>query len=172
MNNNTISPNSLAFLALSNEYCRSLEQAEGADKCEFIAVMIRLLPRIYICVSDISINQDDESFIAQAYLDEPAYDDVRNSISSLMGEDDTYLEVFTDEMKYSDSPVCATVSENLADIYQSLYDATEGCRDATPEMIAATLSCCREDFSRRWGQTLVNVLRAIHSIAHNTDSEV
>lgn len=171
MNNDTISPNSLAFLALANEYCRSLERAEVADKDEFVAAMLRLLPRIYICTSDISTSQDYTPFIAQSYLDEPAYDDVRHTISTLMGEDDTYLEVFTDEMKYSDSPVCATVSENLADIYQSLYDATEGCRDATPEVINATLDSCREDFSQRWGQTLVNVLRALHSIANNADSE-
>ena len=49
----SLSPNSLAFVALSNEYCAALENVMQTDPRSFIADMARLLPRIYITASDL-----------------------------------------------------------------------------------------------------------------------
>ena len=41
-NSNTISPNSLAFIALANEYCHALENVFDYDNRQaFIAAMLR-----------------------------------------------------------------------------------------------------------------------------------
>lgn len=48
-----LSPNSLAFVALGNEYCAAIENASQSDPQAFIAEMVRLLPRIYITASDL-----------------------------------------------------------------------------------------------------------------------
>ena len=37
-----------------------------------------------------------------------------------MGEKDDYLEVFNDDIEYSDQPITEFVSENLADKYQDI----------------------------------------------------
>ena len=39
-----------------------------------------------------------------------------------MAEEDIYLEVFLEDMKYSDTPISASVSENLADLYQEFFN--------------------------------------------------
>lgn len=166
-NDNKLSPNCIAMLALANEYCRTLEQAPQMEKNQFIDTVLRLLPRVYISADDMTRGLADQGFVAESFLDEDSYNAVRNGIAQLMGPDDTFLEVFVDDMKYSDEPIGASVSENLADIYQALFNAVEGARNATNDVIAGSLAACAQDFADYWGQTLCNVLRVLHYTKHN-----
>ena len=46
-NNSSLNPNSLAFIALANEYCHALENIfDYDDRQAFIGEMLRLLPRL------------------------------------------------------------------------------------------------------------------------------
>ena len=162
-NNISLSPNSLAFIALANEYCHALENIfYYDDRQAFVAEMLRLLPRLYMSVSDIKPDENTDSFI-DSYLDENDYDNVRDNISRMMADEDIYLEVFMDDMKYSDTPIGTSVSENLADIYQPLYNFVATVKDATDETITEAIAAIKTDFTTYWGQTLCNVLRALHS---------
>ena len=164
-NSNTISPNSLAFIALANEYCHALENVFDYDNRQaFIAAMLRLLPRIYISASDIRPDDENNDSFIDSYLDENDYDAVRTNVSRIIGEDDIYLEVFIDDMKYSDTPISTSISENLADIYQPLFNFVTTVKDATDETIIEAVTAIKAEFDTYWGQILCNVLRAIHSI--------
>ena len=126
--------------------------------------MLRLLPRIYITGADLAEDGAiDEGFIDQA-LDEDSYDRIRNTLQSLMGEDDTYLEVFEDDMKYSDTPLGASVSESLADLFQVFYNFLEAVREAPDDLVASAVSAVKEDFESFWAQTLCNVMRPLNTI--------
>ena len=48
----TINKNSIAFIGLANEYCQLLEQVAEIEKDEFVNELLRLLPRLYISISD------------------------------------------------------------------------------------------------------------------------
>ena len=122
MENSKLAPNSLAFIALSNEFCSAIENAMEFEKEDFVAKMLKMLPRIYMTITDIDIEESNEDFYALPYLDESVYDNLRSQLAALMGEDDVFLETFEEDMKYSDAPVSATISEDLADIYQQLYN--------------------------------------------------
>ena len=161
---NSLSPNTLAFIALANEYWHAVENVfQYEDRTAFLAEMLKLLPRLYISASDIKADNESDSFI-DSFLDENDYDTVRTNVSRMIGEDDTYLEVFMDDMKYSDTPISTNISENLADLYQPLYNLVATVKDATNETINEAISAIKEDFDNYWGQTLCNVLRALHSI--------
>ena len=163
-----LTPNSRAFIALANEYCHALENVfEYEESRAFIAEMLKLLPRIYISASDIKPDDDSDSFI-DSFLDENDYDTVRGNVSRIIGEDDTYLEVFIDDMKYSDTPISTNISENLADIYQPLYNFVATVKDATDETINEAINAVKSEFDTYWGQTLCNVLRALHSIYYKS----
>ena len=171
MHNNQLSPNSLAFIALANEYCSAIEKAPEFDKPDFLVQMLKLLPRIYISASDINIKESSEEYYIEPYLDEDVYNNVRSNIAALMAEDDVFLETFEEDMKYSDTPVSASISEDLADIYQELYNLVASVRDVDNEAIRSILITCKEDFATFWGQTLCNVLRALHSAFYNHDQQ-
>lgn len=161
-----LTPNTLAFTALANEYCAALENAPVAESAEdFIREMLRLLPRIYISATD--LHEEDFSFgsLSDA-LDEDRYNAVRDSLASLLGEDDTFLEVFQQDMKYSDTPIAASISESLSDIFQVLYNYLETVRDAPEEVVETAVSAVKEEFKSYWSATLCNVLRPLNAIRY------
>ena len=168
MSQSNIKPNTLAFIGLSNEYCVAVENARESERDDFVASMTRLLPRIYISASDLDADNQADSYIDEA-LDEDYYDSVRRNIETLLGEDDSYLEVFEEDMKYSDTPIAASIAESLADIFQVLYNFLETVRDAPEDLINDAVTVVAEDFRHYWSRTLCNVLRALNAVRYHHD---
>ena len=161
-----LEPNELAFIALTNEYCQAIENAsQGISRDEFVKTMIKLLPRIYICANDLEMNPVASVYIDPA-LDENTYEQVRETVSQIMADEDIYLEVFLSDMKYSDTPISASISENLADLYQEFYNLVRAVEFATTSDQSDLLGLCYENFTDYWGQTLVNVMRALHNVRY------
>lgn len=163
-----LNTNSIAFIGLCNEYCIALENCRETETEPFIESMLKLLPRLYIAATDLSVNyvEDEEPYIDNI-LDEDYYESIRRGIEQLMGEHDVYLEVFEEDMKYSDTPVSASIAEGLADIFQALYNFINTVRDSTDEVTAMALLAVRDDFRAYWSATLCNVLRALNHLAYN-----
>lgn len=161
-----LSNNSLAFLALCNEYCAAVENAASTETADFVASMVRLLPRIYITASDLDAADADSEGYIDSVLEEDHYDSVRRSIEATLGEHDTYLEVFEEDMKYSDTPIGASVAEQLADLFQVFYNVLETVRDATDDLVASAIAAVSDDFKNYWSQILCNVMRPLNHI-HN-----
>lgn len=156
--------NALAFTALCNEYCAAVEHAATTQPADFVENMLRLLPRIYISAFDLTDEGAlDDGYIDQR-LDEDTYDSLRRTLEALLGEDDTYLEVFEEDMKYSDSPIGASIAEGLTDLFQEFYNYLETIRDATDDVVASAIVAIKDNFGMYWAATLCNVLRPLNAI--------
>lgn len=172
-----LTPNALSVLALANEYCQAIELAPTTDRDGFIRSMSRLLPRIYIAVSDLPRPDYDTAVEANAcvagHLDEEHYEEIRSAMAALLGPDDTYLEVFEEDMKYSDTPIGASLSEGFADIFQPLYNLIGEARDADTETIPLLLDGLVLSFREYWSQTLCNIMRPLNHllITDNDDND-
>lgn len=169
--NKPLNTNAIAFIALCNEYCQAIETARESERDEFIASMLRLLPRLYISATDLTteIFDDEEPYLESA-IDEDYYESVRRNIETLFGADDVYLEVFEEDMKYSDTPISASIAEGLADIFQDLYNFIEMVKDAPDPIVKMALVAVKENFESYWGRTLCNVLRAVNHVRYNATS--
>ena len=163
----TLSPNTLAFIGLSNEYCQAVENAANAEREDFVAAMTRLLPRLYIAATDLRTDDDDAGYYIDDALDEDSYNSLRSSLEMLLGEHDTYLEVFEEDMKYSDTPIAASIAEGLCDIFQVMYNFLEAVRNSTEENILSATAIVKDDFRHYWSRTLCNVLRAINNLRYS-----
>lgn len=172
MTHSILNNNSLAFIALCNEYCHALETASETDKTEFVKSMLKILPRIYIAATDLNedLSTDDEFYI-ENILEEDYYDDIKHNIEYILGYDDSYLEVFEEDMKYSDTPIGASISEGLCDIFQSLYNFIETIKSAPEELTADALVSIQSDFKNYWSRILCNVLRALNHIRYNNEEQ-
>ena len=170
-NTSKISPNSTAFIGSANECCTTLANAQQYEQAEFVDSMLKLLPRIYISATDISIGNEPEAYI-EPYLDEDYYESVRHHVEMVMGPDDIYLEVFEADMKYSDTPISASIAEGLTDIFQDLFNFVNNVKDAPQEQISDYVAVCKENFETFWGQRLCNVMKALHDIKYNHDNRI
>ena len=165
--------------ALANEYCNALQQTYAMEKEEFLATMTNILPRIYWEFSDyspeemegatVSLEEESAEFFP-SYVDEDFYESIRRGVETLLGPEDTFLETFEEDMKYSDTPIAASISESLADIFQPLYNFVSIVRESAGDSIEEAYSECHSDFRAYWSQTLCNVLRPINHLRyHNAE---
>ena len=151
------------------EVFKRLENAASLNRKEFISSMLKLLPLLYL-KSQIVLHFNNESDVyLEHVVTEDDYNAIRYSIADKLGEYDDYLDVFLEDMKYSDSPIHRTVSEDLADIYQELRDFLHIYEQDFEESTAAALGELSDTFAQRWGQTVVNVLRPLHETMYNSD---
>ena len=94
------------------------------------------------------------------------------NLQELLADRDDYLDVFVEDMKYSDTPIRKSIAEDLSDIYQVVKDFVCQFRSGLNETMHDALAQCREHFIGYWGQTLVNTMRALHEVKYNhTDEE-
>lgn len=159
------------LIETARNYCVALEHAADADVPGFVDEMTRLLPQLYLGFSAVDASMlrlevGDEAFLPE-YIDEEYYDAVRRGVEQLLGADDTYLETFEEDMKYSDTPIGASVAEGLADIFQALYNFVCAVKESDGGQLPLALAVCREAFESYWAQTLCNVMRPLNHLKYN-----
>lgn len=159
----------LAITAKAAEFCALAEGAREGDKMEFVLKMSRMLPSIYLDFTDPELTEsrllpDFGGEMLPTYVDEDFYEAVRRNIEQLLGPDDTFLETFEEDMKYSDTPIAASVAECLADIFQSLYNFISLVKESEGLTTTEAYLSCRDDFDSYWSQTLCNVMRPLNNI--------
>lgn len=157
----------LTITGLAAKYCSVLENAEEYGRKEFVTEMTSLLPRLYLDFSDPDLNVGENDEYYAGYVDEDYYDSVRRKVERILGADDIFLETFEEDMKYSETPVSASISESLADIFQPLYNFVSIVKDSEGADIVGAYGDCRENFESYWGQTLCNVMRPLNTLKYS-----
>lgn len=160
----------IGITSLAADYCAACETAREMERSEFIDHMLDTLPRIYWEFIDLSpedmVSLDEFDYFS-SYVDEDYYESVRRNIETLLGPDDVFLETFEEDMKYSDTPIAASIAESLADLFQPLFNFISIVKDTEGDKIVEAYMQCHEDFESYWSQTLCNVLRALNHLKYN-----
>lgn len=157
----------MEFLTVAKQFCTFVESTEGMKRELFVNTMLKLLPLLYLKAIMLDKVEHDEDVYPETFVTEDSYEVVRINIASIMGELDDYLDVFMEDMVYSDKPIIATISENIADIYQDIRDMVFAFQLEYEESRKEALATCIDNFDTIWGQKLVNVMRALHSARHS-----
>lgn len=171
IHNQVFSKNVVEFVTVAVQYCNFLETSADGP-VEYTDKLTKLLPLLYLKASMMSDINDSEN--ADFYIEETVTEDDYNyiiaRIYSIYKNEDTYLEVFEEDMKYSDTPISASISECLTDIYQDLKNFVTVYERGIEEVMYEALQVCSENFKLYWGQKLVNVIRPLHSLKYSTIS--
>ena len=164
--------NVVEFVTVAAEYCGFLERSEGALRSEFVETLLKLLPLLYLKGTMLpECTRMDDFDDLERFVTEDQYEVLRLTLADVMADRDDYLDVFVDDMKYSDTPIRKTISEDLADIWQDIKNFVCLFRTGVNQTMNDALVECRENFATYWGQTLVNTLRALHEVKYSLDDE-
>lgn len=166
------SRDSIEFVTVAVQYCAYLESFDSnITESELTDKLTKILPLLYLKASLIpetdTVNEDDP----EISVTEDDYNYITSKLNSVFGANDTYLEVFLQDMKYSETPISANISEDLADIYQDLKNFVTIFERGITENMNDALYVCTENFKMYWGQKLVNALRALHSLKYSVDTD-
>lgn len=173
--NNTIFEHDiLELVTVAVEFCAYVENAAEKERKIFISTMQKILPLLYlkgVLAPKYELTEECDTDCLSSFVSMENYDIVRNNVAFVMGEYDSFLDVFVEDMKYSDTPILSSVSENIADIYQDLKNFVCAYKDGTEEMRYDAIVMCKSNFENYWGQRLVNVLRALHEVSYGEIAE-
>lgn len=159
----------IEFVTVAVQLCLYLEQVAEQEKSDFIEKMLCLLPLLYLKARLLPKANEEMDGYPERFVTEQEYEDLRQMVAQKLGSDDAYLEVFVEDMRYSDEPITAFISENIADIYQELKDLACNYQTREEAVMNDALVSCVEGFEQHWGQKLLNVLRPLHALSLSVD---
>ena len=162
--------NTLEFVTVTLEFCAMMEAVSEQTLFSFTDKAVKILPLLYLKATLLPVvNEPDEENELEHFITENTYEAIRYRVADMFGEHDSYLETFHPDMNYSDTPIAATISESLADVYQDLGDFAALFRQENEAVMEQALFYCEENFRLYWGQKLLNALKAIHVVRFNEE---
>ena len=161
--------NVIEFVTVAAEFCAFLERAERMKRSDFVDTSLKILPLLYLKASMLPKCETIGEEVLETYVTEEIYEILRINLAELMGDKDDYLDVFVQDMVYSDQPIKKSISEDLADIYQDIKDFV--FQLGLNETMNDSLAVCQENFGMLWGQKLVNTLRPLHDVKYSQQDE-
>jgi hypothetical protein len=161
------SRNVIEFVAVANEFCKYAEHASELKGDELLKILQRILPLMYLKASLLPhlnpyFEEGNEKFVTES-----DWLRIQETLKEKFGTANDYLEVFDEKMNESEVPVSASISENMADIYQDMKDFLLLYQTGTVEVMNDAVWECRMNFENFWGQKLVNSMRAIHKFIYS-----
>lgn len=161
----------IEFVAVAKEFCDFVETAPQMQRKDMIMRLQKFIPLIYLKGSLLPQTECEQSGLTEDFVTEGQYNYLYGGIHQLMGGYDEYLEVFDDNMQYSEAPVVHSVTEKICDIYQDLKNFISSFRCGIPEVIGEALWQLNESFELYWGKSCAGVLRAIHHLVFQMNNE-
>jgi hypothetical protein len=173
LNSIAYSKNVIEFITVANEFCSFLERAENLETPVFLSRLQKILPLLYLKASLLPDFEFEAEEDLEKFVTEMDYNIIQEKIIQHTGAGNDYQEVFVSGMQFSESALTASISENIADIYQEMKDLVMSFRMLNDEVMEQAVWECKNNFSQYWGQTLVNCLRAVHNLiyAENIESD-
>lgn len=156
----------IEFVAVAKEFCDFVETIPSMERKDVMLRLQKFIPLIYLKGSLLPECDCDATGIVQDTVTEDAYNYLYAELHNKFGEYDEYLEVFDDNMQYSEVPVVNSIAEKVCDIYQELKNFTVSYRCGMPEIIEEALWELNNSFELYWGKASAGVLRAIHQVVY------
>ncbi|MDR2955578.1 MAG: DUF5063 domain-containing protein [Prevotella sp.] len=166
------SRDTIEFVTVAVQYCAYLENFEEVTETELTDKLTKLLPLLYLKTALVPETDTVNEDAPEISVTEDDYNYISSKLYNIYLNNDAYLEVFLQDMKYSETPIAASISEDLADIYQDLKNFATIFERGITENMNDALYVCIENFKAYWGQKLVNVLRALHSLKYTADTDL
>lgn len=156
----------IEFVAVAKEYCDFVETVPQMNVKDVMQRLQKFIPLIYLKGSLLPGCEADEAGLTEDTVTEDQYNYLYSELHRLFGEYDEYLEVFDENMQYSETPVVHSISEKVCDIYQDLKNFIGSFRCGIPDVIGEALWELNNNFELYWGKACASVLRAVHNAVY------
>jgi hypothetical protein len=155
------------FTAVASEFCKYAEHAGEMKGEELLNIMQRLLPLLYLKASFLPSLEPVFEDGNEKFVTENDWLRIRSGFRSKLKSADDYLELPDEKTTEPDGLVVASLSEDMADIYQDMKNFILLYQTGTNEVMNDAVWECRMNFENYWGYKLVNALKAIHRFIYS-----
>lgn len=167
------SPQVIEFIAVADQFCKHLVRVRSYKTPEFLAIMQRLLPFLYLKAVNLPRLEPVFEEGNERFVREEEWITIDSSIAALLGSSNSFEEPYDQYLHETGEPVAGAISEYMADMYQDIKDCLLQYQTGTEEVMNDAIWECVMNFETMWGKKLLSVMRAIHRIVYSgtaTDS--
>lgn len=160
VNDKVYSKEVIEFTAVSNEYCRFLDET-SADGLKILRILQKLLPLLYL--KALSLPEAESCFEErlERFVQQDDWQRIHDRLINKFGEANDFLDISDDDHSTEELESCS-IAENLSDIYQDNMDFLMAYRVGTDEVMYEAIAECNESFRLHWGKKITSTIRAVH----------
>ena len=166
----TMSKPILELVTVANEYCYYLDNAENKTKTGILEFMNRILPLLYLkgsLIPDIEVQNPDAN---ERFVTQEQWEHLFNLLREKFEKKDEFWII--DPLYINDTePLKASLSENLADIYQDMKDLIMLFQKNTLAARQNAIADIKQLFGTHWGYSIGNIFNRIHHLLHSNETE-
>jgi hypothetical protein len=159
------SMNVLEFVRVAHEYCLFTENAAENNNSAIFDFLLKIGPLLYLkgkLLPEISPEYPEAS---ERFVNEEEWQEIFNAYRQIFNKDDEYYHVSYEEFNEFEA-VKASLSENLADVYQDLKDFILLYQKNSQAARQNAVHDCRSLFETRWGPKMLSSMRYIHFLCN------
>ncbi len=149
----------IEMITVANEYCLFFEKAESYGSEQIMEYFRKIAPLIYLKGALLPGTNVTDSRVAERFVTEEQWEGVFKTLREQFGDADVYYE-----HDHNFDSVQASLSDNMADIYQDMKDFIMLYQRNTLAARQNAVSLLRDLYQWRWGPALLSALGAVHNI--------
>ncbi|MFO7874610.1 MAG: DUF5063 domain-containing protein [Bacteroidales bacterium] len=160
----TISRPILEMITVANEYCLFFENIENHQPNDILIYFQRIAPLLYLkgaLIPAVDIEDESES---ERYVTEEQWEQIFKTLRDKFQDQDTY---YIHNVSFDSEE--ASLSENMADIFQDMKDFVMLYQKNTLPARQNAINLLRQLYRWRWGPGAINALGAVHNILYKDD---
>jgi len=160
----------LEMITVANEYCHFLENIEKRSTSSILEFVNRIAPLLYLKGSLLPEIEVDNPELNEKFVTAEDWEIIFNSLRGKFGKDDEFWMIDPQYVNENE-PLKASLSENLADIYQDMKDLLLLFQKNTFAARQNAISDCALTFSNHWGYKVSNIMTKVHHMLYDGEVE-
>ena len=157
----------IEVLTISNELCLLIDNSEKYDKTDFLNILHRLLPLLYLKASLLKKVPAANPDATERFVTEEQYELIYQSLKKLFSLGDVFYIVHKKE-----NTVKVSLAEFLTDIYQDIKDFLMLYQKPSISAKENAINECVALFEKNWGPKLLVSLQALHVLIYPVSSKL
>lgn len=160
----------LEMLTVANEYCFFIESTENKTKDGILKFVNSLLPLLYLKGTLLPAIEVENPEANERFVTEEQWENIFNALREKFGDSDEFWIIDPQHVNESE-PLKASLSENLADIYQDMKDLVMLYQKNTLPARENAMADCKLLFETHWGFRIANILSRLHFLINDKEED-
>ncbi|NQU33530.1 MAG: DUF5063 domain-containing protein [Bacteroidetes bacterium] len=161
----TLSKSVIEMATVANEFCYFFETLEKKDKETILDFTQRILPLLYLkgtLLPEVTPNNPEAN---ERFVTEEQWEQIFTQLRDKFGKDDEFWVIDPQYINETE-PLKASLSENIADIYQDMKDFLMLLQKNTLAARENAISECSTLLGNHWGYRVGNIFSRIHHLIY------
>ncbi len=161
----TLSKPVIEMATVANEFCYFFETIEKKNPETILNFTQRILPLLYLKGSLLPDIQPQDPEANERFVTEEQWERIFTTLREIFAKNDEFWFIDSQHINETE-PLKASLSENIADIYQDMKDFILLMQKNTLAARENAISECRLLLANHWGYRIGNIFTQIHHLIY------